>query len=69
MFYPLKDDRRYTITKEWTGKDRPQYVIRFCNEWVDSKPSLSKAMFHVLDKDKGSPSDQVENFLFGEVQS
>ena len=49
MFYPLKDDRRYTITKEWRGKDKSKYVIRFCNEWVSSKPSLSKAMFHVLD--------------------
>ena len=63
MKYPIKKDRNYTITKEWTGKDRPQFVIRFCNEWVDSKPSLSKAMFHVLDDVLGEEaSNEIQTY-------
>jgi hypothetical protein len=49
MKYPIKKDRNYTITKEWTGKDKPQYVIRFCNEWVDSKPTMSSATIRAIE--------------------
>ena len=35
-YRPIAKDPRYTITREWTGKAKPQFVVRFCDEWVDS---------------------------------
>jgi len=36
-------DSRFTISREWTGKARPQHVVRFCGDWVESYSSLVKA--------------------------
>lgn len=36
-------DRRYTIQREWCGYARPQHVIRFCDAWVGSAPTLKAA--------------------------
>ena len=38
-------DRRYTITREYTGhaSGRPQYVTRFEGKWVDAAPTLADA--------------------------
>lgn len=44
MFYQLPSDQRYTITKEWTGKEKPQYVVRFCGEWIASCQFKSSAI-------------------------
>lgn len=30
----MRKDRRYTVTKEGTGASRPQWVARFCGEWL-----------------------------------
>ena len=51
MYYPIKKDRRYTITKEYTGKAKPQYVIRFCNEWIDSRQFLNSAIVRAVGYD------------------
>ena len=44
MTYQLPSDQRYTITQEWTGKEKPQYVVRFCGEWVASRQFKSSAL-------------------------
>lgn len=41
-------DGRYTITHEWTGKEKPQYVLRFCGEWVDSRPTKGAALMRAV---------------------
>lgn len=27
-------DRRYTVAKEFAGQAKPQFVARFCGEWI-----------------------------------
>lgn len=27
-------DARYSVTREYTGAPWPQYVVRFCGDWV-----------------------------------
>ena len=44
MYRPIEKDPRYTITKEWTGKEKPQFVVRFCDEWICSSPFYSSAV-------------------------
>jgi hypothetical protein len=41
--HPTKSDNRWTITREHTGKPAPQYVIRFCGDWIDSAPTYAAA--------------------------
>jgi hypothetical protein len=41
-------DGRYTITREWTGKDEPQYVVRFCGDWVDSRSTKGAALMRAV---------------------
>tara|TARA_R110002012_G_scaffold103150_1_gene242964 strand:- start:131 stop:331 length:201 start_codon:yes stop_codon:yes gene_type:complete len=36
LLNPIERDSRYTIQKEWTGKDKPQFVLRFCDEFICS---------------------------------
>lgn len=36
-------DGRWSIAQEWCGKEEPQYVLRFCGEWVESYPTASAA--------------------------
>lgn len=40
----LRSDQRYTITREWTGRERPQWVVRFCDEWISAFDYKSSAM-------------------------
>jgi hypothetical protein len=42
-------DGRYTITREWTGKDKPQYVVRFCGDWLDSRPTKKAALMRAVE--------------------
>ena len=44
MSYTLPSDPRYTVTQEWTGHAKPQFVIRFCGDWVDSRQFLGSAI-------------------------
>lgn len=32
-------DKRFTITYEWTGSPMPEYVFRFCDEFIYSSYS------------------------------
>lgn len=38
------EDKRYSITKEFTGAEKAQYVIRFCDDWVDSRVDYEAAL-------------------------
>jgi len=31
----MKLDARYSIRKEYIGKARPQFVVRFCGKYID----------------------------------
>lgn len=37
-------DLRYTCQPEWCGFSTPQYVARFCGEWIESAPTQSEAI-------------------------
>ncbi|MGZ8887996.1 MAG: hypothetical protein ACXW1D_00390 [Halobacteriota archaeon] len=45
--YPKKSvlnlDARYTISREYCGVAIPQWVVRFCGEWVDCAPTEDRA--------------------------
>jgi hypothetical protein len=36
MMHPIKSDQRYSVAREYTGHVKPQWVVRFCGQWVDS---------------------------------
>ena len=44
--HPLtgKPDKRYTVATEYTGAAEPQYVVRFMDEWITSRPTLEEAI-------------------------
>jgi len=48
--YPIERDHRYTINKEYTGHPsaKPQFVIRFCGDWVDSRQSYTSAVVRAV---------------------
>ena len=48
MYRPIERDPRYTITKEWTGKEKPQFVVRFCDEWICSSSFYSSAVLRAV---------------------
>ena len=37
-------DKRYTITKEYTGQAKPQYVVRFCGDFITSRSTYPAAV-------------------------
>lgn len=41
---PLRSDQRWTVTREFTGKAKPQFVIRFCGDWIDSRSTYPAAV-------------------------
>ena len=41
---PIRSDRRWTVTREYTGKAKPQFVIRFCGDWIDSRTTYPAAV-------------------------
>jgi len=43
MSNPIKD-KRYTVTKEYTGKPAPQFVVRFCGEFIASRSTYGAAV-------------------------
>jgi hypothetical protein len=43
MSRPLRD-KRYSVTKEFTGAAKAQFVVRFCDEWVTSRSSYGAAV-------------------------
>ncbi len=44
----LKSDKRYSITREWTGREKPQWVVRFCGEFVSSHAFHSAALMRAV---------------------
>ena len=42
--YPVKKDKRYKITRNWTGKLRPVYSLYFCDEYIGESPHLDGAV-------------------------
>jgi hypothetical protein len=44
MIHPIKSDERYSVTKEFTGHEKPQWVVRFCGQWVDSSAFYTSAV-------------------------
>jgi len=36
LLNPIENDPRYSITKEWTGQTTPQFVLRYCDEYIAS---------------------------------
>jgi hypothetical protein len=58
--YPISKDTRYTIAKEYTGHPsaNPQFVIRFCGDWVGSSQFYTSAVVRAVGHNavrKGSP--------------
>ena len=43
MFYPVERDRRFTISREWIGKEKPYFVARFCGEWIGASAFYTSA--------------------------
>lgn len=37
-------DSRYTIDKEFTGAPKPQFVARFCGDWIGASAFYSSAL-------------------------
>ena len=31
----VKEDKRYSVTREWMGAPKAQWVVRFCDEWLN----------------------------------
>lgn len=53
-----KPDFRYKITREWTGESKPQFVVRFCDDWVGCSQFYSAALLLAVSHNcqrKGSP--------------
>lgn len=46
---PISSDQRWSVTEEWTGKKTPQFVIRFCETWVDSRSTYAAAVVRAVD--------------------
>lgn len=49
MRFPLHEgtrrrDRRYSIRREFCGYPKPQWVLRFCDDWVDRAPTRDGAL-------------------------
>ena len=40
---PKVKDKRYTIQREFTGRAKPDWVVRFCDEYVSCADSKVKA--------------------------
>lgn len=38
-----RPDSRYTITQEYTGRRRPQWVVRFCGDFAGSRSTFDRA--------------------------
>jgi hypothetical protein len=46
--YPITSDRRWTITLEYCGMKDPQYIIRFCDKWVDKRATYASAVVRTI---------------------
>lgn len=46
--HPIKSDARWTVTREFCGEKTAQFVVRFCGDWVDKRPSYSSAVVRAV---------------------
>lgn len=44
MYRPIEKDQRWTITQEFTGKEKPQFVVRFCDDWIGQRAFFDSAV-------------------------
>lgn len=44
MFHPVGKDKRYTVTREHIGKEKPYFVARFCGEWIGASAFFDSAV-------------------------
>lgn len=55
--YPVKHedgrrDKRYTISREYTGAHSVQYVARFCGDWVGCGPNKGAATWLAIEHNR-----------------
>ena len=41
---PIRSDARYTVTLEWCGQPKPQFIVRFCDDWVGYRSTYPAAV-------------------------
>ena len=63
-YYPIRNDRRYTLRQEYTGhiSAKPQWVARFCGEWIGSSSFRASAAMLAVGHDavrRGAPIVQA----------
>lgn len=46
--YPIKSDRRWTITREFCGERKPMFIVRFCGDWVDKRATFASAVLRAV---------------------
>lgn len=48
--HPIRSDSRWTIDPEFTGhaSGKRQFVIRFCGDWIDSRPTYASAVVRAV---------------------
>ena len=44
MYRPVEKDPRWTISREWTGQEKPQFVVRFCDDWIGQRAFFDSAV-------------------------
>lgn len=49
--YPVSKDHRYTVEKEFCGHPAPQFIARFCNEWIGQSQFYSSAALLAIGHD------------------
>ena len=42
--HPIHNDDRYSIQQEYTGAAKPQWVARFCGEWIGASQFYGSAL-------------------------
>jgi hypothetical protein len=60
MIHPIKSDERYSVAREWTGHKKPQWVVRFCGQWIDSSAFYSSAVVKAV-VTKASRDNELTN--------
>lgn len=61
MYRPIESDPRWTITQEYTGKAKPQFVVRFCDDWVGSRAYFDSAvLFAVCERGRRNRDISIE---------
>jgi|TARA_R110002126_G_scaffold96265_1_gene225263 hypothetical protein len=46
--HPIHNDDRYSIQQEYTGAAKPQWVARFCGEWIGASQFYGSALVQAV---------------------